>query len=219
MAADATDGGAMSAGHERDDRGRGLAWLVAAVGMLVVVLATGCAAAARTGSGDTRPHTSPRASLSPADRIDGRAADPIRVRIPSLDIDAPIDPVRVDRGGALQPPRTFDHAGWWQAGPEPGERGPAVILGHVDSYRGPAVFFRLATMKVGDQVFVDRADGSTAVFADRRMERRPKKAFPTEEVYGDTPDAELRLITCGGRFDPATRSYLDNVIVFARRIR
>jgi hypothetical protein len=99
----------------------------------------------------------------------------------------------------------------------PGERGPAVIAGHVDSKRGPAVFFRLPDLGRGDRIFVDRADGTTAVFAAQRIERHDKATFPTDAVYGDTPDPQLRLITCGGKFDRKHRRYLDNVIVFAIR--
>jgi sortase (surface protein transpeptidase) len=92
-----------------------------------------------------------------------------------------------------------------------------VIAGHVDSKRGPAVFFRLPDLGRGDRIFVDRADGTTAVFAAQRIERHGKNAFPTDEVYGDTPDSQLRLITCGGKFDRKAHSYVDNVIVFAIR--
>jgi sortase (surface protein transpeptidase) len=91
-----------------------------------------------------------------------------------------------------------------------------VIVGHVDSRQGPAVFFRLRQLVPGDQVLVDRADGSTAVFVVERSERVGKDAFPTAAVYGATLDAQLRLVTCGGRFDRTTRHYVDNVLVFAR---
>ena len=93
--------------------------------------------------------------------------------------------------------------------------GPAVLAGHVDSTAGPAVFWRLRDLAPGDEVLVDRADGTTARFTVTRVERHPKDAFPTDEVYGPTTGAELRLITCGGEFDRAARSYRDNVVVFA----
>ena len=92
-----------------------------------------------------------------------------------------------------------------------------MIAGHVDSKRGPAVFFRLPDLGKGDRIFVDRADGTTAVFAAQRIERHDKNTFPTDAVYGDTPDSQLRLITCGGKFDRNAHSYVDNVIVFAVR--
>lgn len=151
-------------------------------------------------------------------RIDEHAADPVRLRVPAIDVDAPVGPLRVDGNGVLPPPDGYERAGWWLDGPEPGERGPAVIAGHLDSHQGPAVFFRLAELDVGDRVLVDRADGTTAAFAVGRIEQHDKHAFPTEAVYGDTTDAQLRLITCGGDFDHADRRYLDNVIVYATRI-
>ncbi len=90
-----------------------------------------------------------------------------------------------------------------------------MIVGHVDGREGLAVFFRLRQLAPGDEIAVDRVDGSTAVFAVERVERHAKNAFPTEAVYGHTPDARLRLVTCGGEFDRSTRHYVDNVVVFA----
>lgn len=149
--------------------------------------------------------------------LDGQAAEPIRIRIPAIGVNARIGPLEVAPDGTLPPPASNDEAGWWRAGPEPGERGPAVIAGHVDSRTGPAVFHRLPQLDDGDEVLVDRADGSTAVFVVSTLERHEKEAFPTASVYGSAPGAELRLVTCGGEFDRAERSYLENVIVFAFR--
>lgn len=145
------------------------------------------------------------------------AADPVRIRIPAIGVDAPVDPLTVDGNGVLPPPDANDRTGWWRDGPEPGERGPAVIVGHVDSYKGPAVFIHLTDLRGGDQILIDRADGTTATFVIQRVERHGKDAFPTQAVYGDTPDPELRLITCGGQFDDKARRYLDNIIVYADR--
>ena len=153
-----------------------------------------------------------------AEEINRKAADPLRVRIPVIDVSAPVQPLVVDEDGVLPAPDTFEGTGWWRDGPEPGERGPAVIAGHLDSYRGPAVFYRLTELSRGDSVLVDRADGTTAVFSIQRVEKHDKNDFPTDAVYGDTPDAELRLITCGGKFDYQERRYLDNVIAYAVRI-
>lgn len=143
--------------------------------------------------------------------------DPVRIRIPAIGVDAPVQPLTVDQNGVLPPPDSFDGTGWWRDGPEPGQRGPAVIAGHVDSKRGPAVFFRLTDLDRDDQIFVDRADGTTAVFAAQQIERHDKNAFPTDAVYRDTPDPQLRLITCGGKFDRKAHRYVDNIIVFAIR--
>ena len=91
-----------------------------------------------------------------------------------------------------------------------------MILGHVDSAEhGPGVFFDLGALQAGDEVAVTREDGTVAVFAVDRVEVHPKDEFPTIDVYGNTDDAQLRLITCGGDFDASARSYEDNVIVFA----
>lgn len=144
-------------------------------------------------------------------------ADPVRIRIPAIGVDAPVEPLTVDQNGVLPPPDTNDGTGWWRDGPEPGDRGPAVIVGHLDSKRGPAVFFRLTDLTYGVHIFVDRADGTTAMFATQRIERYDKKAFPADAVYADTPDSQLRLITCGGKFDRKGRRYLDNIVVFAIR--
>ena len=144
-------------------------------------------------------------------------ADPVRIRIPAIGVDAPVQPLTVDQNGVLPPPDTYDGAGWWRDGPEPGQRGPAVIAGHVDSKRGPAVFFHLTDLSRGDQIFVDRADGPTTVFTTQRVEQHDKNAFPTDAVYGGVPDSQLRLITCGGKFDRKAHRYIDNVIVFAIR--
>ncbi|OMQ14280.1 class F sortase, partial [Modestobacter sp. VKM Ac-2676] len=101
-------------------------------------------------------------------------------------------------------------------GPAPGQPGPAVLAGHVDDRSGPAVFFRLEELTVGDRVLVDRADGSQVAFTVTRVAAYPKTDFATAEVYGPTTDPQLRLITCGGEFDRDRRSYADNVVVYAR---
>jgi sortase (surface protein transpeptidase) len=140
------------------------------------------------------------------------------VDIPSLGVTSDLVRLGLNGDGTVEvPPLTADdQAGWYERGPAPGAMGPAVILGHVDSAEyGPGVFFDLGAMEQGNEVTVTRADGSVAVFAVDRVERHPKDEFPTIEVYGDTDDAQLRLITCGGDFDSAVRSYEDNVIVFA----
>jgi Sortase domain len=146
----------------------------------------------------------------------GGAAAPVRVRVPSIAVDSDLSRLGVDASGALVPPSDFAEAGWFAAGTVPGDVGPAVLAGHVDSRTGPAVFYRLHEVAAGAEVLVDREDGTTARFVVTAVGRYPKAAFPTAEVYGPTPDAELRLITCGGDFDRAARSYVDNVVVYAR---
>jgi LPXTG-site transpeptidase (sortase) family protein len=191
-----------------------IAVLVAAV-VMASVLVLGVGAATGPGAAPSPAPPQQQVPAAASERADEQAADPVRVRIPAIGVDAPVQALIVDENGVLPPPDTFEGTGWWQAGPEPGEIGPAVIAGHVDSYRGPAVFFELDELERGDEIFVDRADGTTVVFAAQRTEVHPKDEFPTEAVYGDTPDPQLRLITCGGTFDEDERSYRDNVIVFA----
>ncbi|GGM53394.1 class F sortase [Longimycelium tulufanense] len=182
--------------------GGGRARAAAVTGLAWLLFAVGC------GSSDHANTGVP---------VDPQAANPVRIRIPVIDVNAPIEPLDLTPEGELPPPSTFAGTGWWRDGPEPGERGSAVIVGHVDSYRGPAVFFRVPELSRGAEILVDRADGTTAVFVNERVERHDKNAFPTRAVYGDTPGSELRLVTCGGDFDHPTQRYRDNVVAFARR--
>jgi len=121
----------------------------------------------------------------------------------------------VDASGVLIPPTSTAVAGWLATSAVPGEVGPSIIAGHVDSYLGPGIFFRLDTLKPGDQVSVGRSDGVTVHFQVTNVTTVPKDQFPTDAVYGPTPGSELRLITCGGEFDHKARRYLRNVIVSA----
>ncbi len=143
------------------------------------------------------------------------AAAPVRVRVPAIGVDSGLLRLGTDAAGALVPPDDVTRAGWFADGAVPGDVGPAVVAGHVDSVDGPAVFSRLRELAPGHEVLVDRADGTTARFAVTGVGRYPKSDFPTEAVYGPTPRAELRLVTCGGEFDRSARSYLDNVVVTA----
>jgi sortase (surface protein transpeptidase) len=164
------------------------------------------------------PATVPRpGSQAPTPRTAlARAAPPVRIRIPAIGVAAAVVGLGLNRDGTLQVPGDFGVAGWFTGGPAPGETGPAVITGHIDSRRGPAVFYRLRALRPGDRVEVERADGSTVRFAVQGAARYPKAAFPTEAVFGPSPEPLLRLITCGGTFDRSRRSYRDNVVVTAR---
>jgi sortase (surface protein transpeptidase) len=106
-------------------------------------------------------------------------------------------------------------ASWYKLGPTPGAIGPAVILGHINGDGQQGIFAKLNQLKPGDQVKVTRADGRTAVFTVTKLQQIPKTGFPTQQIYGDTPDAQLRLISCTGTFDKSARSYRDNIVVFA----
>jgi sortase family protein len=146
----------------------------------------------------------------------GPVAVPARLTIPAVDVDVDLVRLGVDDAGRLVPPDDHAVAGWFAAGPAPGAVGPAVLAGHVDSVDGPSVFSRLDEVPLGGEVLVAREDGTTGRFTVTRVEQYPKDAFPTTEVYGPAAGAELRLITCGGDFDRTRRSYLDNVVVYAR---
>jgi hypothetical protein len=147
------------------------------------------------------------------------AALPLRVRIPSIGVDAPLVPLSLDRAGHLvPPPESHPHlAGWYAGGTVPGSAGPAIIAGHVDNGRGPAVFYGLGALSRGDTVDVVRADRRTAVFLVDRVQVFPKDRFPDAEVYGPTSVPALRLITCGGGYH-AGQGYLGNVVVFAHLV-
>lgn len=146
-----------------------------------------------------------------------RAALPARISIPAIGVDARVIRLGLDRNGALEVPGRWGDAGWYVHSPRPGDPGPAVMAGHVDSTSGPAVFYRLGALRRGAAIRVARADGTTAHFRVQRVERWPKAHFPTRRVYGDTRRPTLRLITCGGAFDSGTGHYTDNTIVFAVR--
>lgn len=148
-------------------------------------------------------------------RAVGEVAEPVRVRIPDIGVSSAL--LRLGRAsdGSVEVPGDYGTAGWFDEGPRPGQPGPAVILGHVDSKAGPAVFYDVARLAPGAQVLVDRADGSTIAFRVRATVHVPKTAFPTDLVYAPSLEPSLRLVTCGGAFDHARRSYLDNVIVYA----
>jgi hypothetical protein len=142
-------------------------------------------------------------------------AKPVRLRIPAAGVDTRLQQLGRTADLSIEVPTEFDVAGWFAEGPRPGQAGPAVILGHVDSRTGPAVFSAVAGLASGAEVLMDRADGSTIGFQVTRTVRVPKAAFPTDGVYGPTLEPSLRLVTCGGSFDHATESYRDNVIVYA----
>ena len=142
-------------------------------------------------------------------------ASPTAVEIPSIGVRSALSELGLDESGAIEAPSDFDVAGWFALGPRPGQPGPSVIAGHVDSRDGPAVFYRLHELVPGDEVIVHRADGTTIRFTVTDAQSYSKDAFPTESVYGPVPGPELRLITCGGEFDSSRQQYRDNVVVYA----
>ncbi len=146
------------------------------------------------------------------------ASLPVWLSIPAIGVNGPLGEVGRNPNGTIQVPPLYarpSEAAWYRLSPTPGALGPAVIVGHVDDYLGPAVFFHLGALRPGEQVDVRRADGTVAVFRVDGVRRYAKTAFPTAAVYGTTRAAALRLVTCGGAFDAATRHYLDSIVVYA----
>jgi hypothetical protein len=141
-------------------------------------------------------------------------APPTRVRVTRVGIDSALVRLRLDRAGVLEAPTDYAKAGWFEQGTAPGQPGPAVIAGHVDNKKGPAVFYKLGDLRVGDLIEV-QSGGEWIPFRMVAREQYPKNHFPTASVYGPTPGPELRLITCGGSFDHSKGSYRDNIVVYA----
>jgi hypothetical protein len=177
---------------------------------------TAAPTAAPTGSGAARP--GPTVTSVPSFRsvrTYAGVAVPVRLRIPAAGVDTGLERLGLAADGTIEPPDRWESAGWYERGPRPGQPGPAVIAGHVDSKSGPAVFFELSRLRDGDAVFVDRADGSTARFQVSGRQQVAKSQFPADLVYSPTLSTVLRLVTCGGTFDARTGHYRDNIIVTA----
>ncbi|KUF20191.1 class F sortase [Streptomyces silvensis] len=163
-----------------------------------------------------------QAAVAGTDPVGPGAAAPLppsppdRIRIPAIDVDAPMTGLGLTRQGSLDvpPPRHKNLAGWYEAGTMPGERGTAVVAGHVDNAEGPAVFYRLGALTKGRVIEVERRDGGVALFAVDAVEVYDAKDFPDEKVYGAASRPELRVITCGGAYSKQT-GYQGNVVVFA----
>jgi LPXTG-site transpeptidase (sortase) family protein len=158
--------------------------------------------------------------VAPPQSAAAQVARPVSLTIPLIGVKTNLITLGLAAGGAMQvPPSTSTVAGWFTGSPRPGAVGSSIIVGHVDSKHGPGIFFRLPELKKGDDVYVKRSDGTTAEFRVTEVQEYPKDHFPTDTVYGPTPDAELRLITCGGTFDSVTGHYLSNIIVYATQVR
>lgn len=169
-------------------------------------------AAAEAAVEDTRTDRAASVEATAGDGTETPA--PTGVRMPSVGIATGTVPVGTEDDGSLEVPADPHVSGWWAGGAAPGERGAAVIVGHVDSHEGPGAFFRLGELAPADRVTVEREDGTSVAFRVDRIERHPKEDFPTDAVYGQTEQPTLRLITCSGTFDRQARSYEDNTIVF-----
>lgn len=187
--------------------------------LLLSVVLVGCGAEqvspANTGGATTG--TTPTASVAP-----GEQSRPTSVVVPARGIsgEVMVEGLGLDaNGGHAEPPvESPELASWYNLGPRPGAKGPAVILGHVNGNGQQGVFSRLHEVAQGDEIEIGREDGSRLLFSVYRTEKIDKTDFPTDEVYGNTEGSELRLITCGGNYDPKHRRYLDNIIVYAKLI-
>ncbi|WP_406454452.1 class F sortase [Streptomyces sp. NBC_00876] len=212
--------------------GRALLWPAAAagLGMLLIYNSIGSPA-------DDKPPAPPAAAApaapapasSPAAVVPKQAAPspslspalprslPTRLKIPAIVVDAPFTPLSIGASGRLDapPPNDRNLVGWFKDGVTPGERGAAIVAGHVDTMTGPAVFLQLRFLRPGSTVDITRADGTVASFKVDSVEKFSKAKFPDKRVYADTPDAQLRLITCGGTYNKKAKDYEDNVVVFA----
>jgi sortase (surface protein transpeptidase) len=204
------DAGRAVARPEGRSRSAGLA-VVGAAGLLAAGLVLGACqwTAGDAGAKAAEPPT------SQAPRVVSRASRPASIAIPAAGVDARVVPVGLGSDGAMEVPEV-DLAGWYELGPRPGEPGPAVIVGHVDSREGPAVFFRLGQLRRGDRIVVGRDGGAAVAFAVERVERHAKESLPVGRIWNRTGQPVLRLITCGGSFDRATGHYRDNLIVYAK---
>ncbi|MEU5717398.1 class F sortase [Streptomyces sp. NPDC020403] len=198
---------------------RARAWLVGITALCGLWLVQNGAA---TRTEPPRPAAAEAFAAGPAPRPGARAAAPlprsapVRIRIPRIGVDAPMVRLGLRADGSLEVPPARDRnlAGWFAKGTPPGAKGTAIVAGHVDDAEGPSVFYALGSLKKGDGVEVDRGDGSTAVFAVDAVEVYANDDFPDRRVYGPSPDASLRLITCGGGFSRRT-GYQGNVVAYA----
>ncbi len=146
-------------------------------------------------------------------------SEPVKLLIPKINVNSDFElPLDIEESGDVRVPNSYDKVGWYKYSPTPGELGPAVIFGHVDSKTGPAVFYSLGQLKTDDDIYVERADGSTAHFKVDFFERYEQKEFPTELVYGDIDHAGLRLVTCSGIYLRGQQRYTHNLVVYARLV-
>ncbi|WP_405835352.1 class F sortase [Streptomyces platensis] len=201
--------------------GRGLLWSAGAflLGSLLVYNSVDTSADPKPQSHSAVAESAnPHGSASPAvpDLALPRSA-PKRVSIPQIAVDAPFTQLTLGPTGQLEAPPAGDKnlVGWYKDGAAPGERGSAIIAGHVDTKTGPAVFLQLESLKPGATINITREDGIIASFKVDSVETFNKARFPNERVYSDAPTAQLRVITCGGAYDRKVKDYVDNVVVFA----
>ncbi|MGW4117791.1 class F sortase [Nocardia sp. NPDC004711] len=193
---------------------RPLRGALVAVVAIILALVTGC-----SSSGASHSAASTTTAAASASGVKTAAAisrsTPVSFDIASIKASGSLIAVGLNADGSVQVPTDYLQAGWYQQGPAPGEQGSAVILGHVDSYKGTGVFFYLKKVKPGDMIDVKRADGKTAHFKVTDVRMYLKSQFPDQLVFGPRGGATLQVVTCGGQFDQAAKSYESNVVVFS----
>lgn len=189
-------------------------------GLAATLLLAGALLLGACGGGDTtaQPQTSAPQNSATSAPAGQTKLKPTDVRIPKINAQSSLISTAINPDGSLEVPKAEKpmQAAWYRMSPVPGDKGPAIILGHVDGNKQPGIFYKLHELAPGDEVFVKRSDGKEVKFVVTTKEQKPKNEFPTEAVYGDSPDPVLRLITCGGAFDKAAHSYQDNVIISAK---
>ena len=174
------------------------------------------ASAGRIAPVTTTTIPAPRATT--AKRATGLdASPPVGLQIPSIGVESSIVPLGLNPDGSVAVPASFHVAGWYRYGVSPGQNGPAVLLGHVDSMSGPGVFFKLGALVPGARVVLQREDGKEITYVITGVREYAKSAFPTLDVYADTPTPTIRLVTCGGAFDNRTHHYVSNIVAFGRQ--
>jgi hypothetical protein len=181
-----------------------------------LVLVSACAGNGAPGASQPRllAEDPPSSTSTPTVTKPPRVADPARIRIKAIGVDAPIDKVGLAPDGSMETPR-FGRAGWYGEGPKPGQDGPAVVVAHVDSKTGPDVFARLKSLPKGAKIQVTDKAGKVHEFVAVSKRQTDKDKLPTREIWGPTNGPALRLITCGGEFDRRSGHYKENVTVFA----
>lgn len=146
-------------------------------------------------------------------------SQPVKLSIPKINLNTDFEtPLGLNEDREVETPKSFDKVGWYKYSPVPGVIGPAVVLRHVDSKNGPAVFFSLGQLGVGDDIFINRDDGSVAHFKVDFLERYEQKEFPTQKVYGNIDYAGLRLVTCSGIYLRGQQRYTHNLVVYAKLV-
>ncbi|GLZ04604.1 class F sortase [Actinomadura sp. NBRC 104412] len=196
----------------------------AAAGVLLTGLLIGAC------GGDGTPTARGSASSPPASAAPGTLKEapplaeslPETITIPKIGVSAPVGTIGLRPDGRIEEPPLSrpNYTGWYKEGVTPGEAGPAVILGHVDANKRAAVFYRLKELKPGDLIRVARKNGTVATFAVQRLQSVDKDAFPHKKVFGEQIDySSLRLVTCGGAFDPSSGHYKNNIIVYAKLVQ